>query len=164
MTRFFSILGVGVLVLVYSLTSSGQEGGHPVDRIIDRAHQLLGKSYRLGGQSVDSGFDCSGLMVYLFKSEAGIHLPRTAASMHKGKGKVVDRAQLKRGDAVFFKHNKRQPISHVGIYIGNNRFIHAPRKGKVIRIDSLSNNYWDKRYVSSKRLHNLPVVSTKRQL
>ncbi|MGY2297167.1 C40 family peptidase [Pseudomonas yamanorum] len=125
----------------------------PADRIVDRAHELIGTRYKWGGNNARDGFDCSGLMVYLFRSEAKITLPRTAASMFSGKGKNVARHQLKRGDAVFFKTAGQRSINHVGVYIGNGRFIHAPRSGKTTRIDSLNNTYWNKHYVSARRLH-----------
>ncbi|MPR02389.1 NlpC/P60 family protein [Pseudomonas sp. MAFF 212408] len=126
----------------------------PADHIVGRAHELIGTRYRWGGNTVSGGFDCSGLMVYLFRSEAGITLPRSAASMFTGEGKKIARHQLKRGDAIFFKTlGHRRGINHVGVYIGNGRFIHAPRSGKTTRIDSLNNTYWNKHYVAGKRLH-----------
>ncbi|MBS4077711.1 C40 family peptidase [Pseudomonas rustica] len=125
----------------------------PTNRIVDRAHELIGTRYRWGGSNVREGFDCSGLLVYLFKTEAGIQLPRTTASMFNSLGQVVPRKQLKPGDAVFFKHDRRRPVSHVGVYIGGGRFIHAPSRGKVMRIDLLESDYWNKRYLAAKRFH-----------
>lgn len=125
----------------------------PASKVVSRAHELIGTPYRWGGTSVSQGFDCSGLLVYLFRSETGIHIPRTTSLMLGSKSKVVDRASLKSGDVVFFKHNGRQRMKHVGIYIGGNRFIHAPRTGKAVRIDSLSNKYWNKSYFTAKRFH-----------
>ncbi|WP_243459159.1 C40 family peptidase [Pseudomonas fluorescens] len=139
--------------------SSQRTSSHPpahgrhVDKVIDRAHELIGVPYRWGGTTVSKGFDCSGLLFYLFRSEAGIHIPRTTTAMLKSSAKTIARQHLKRGDAVFFKHNGRQRMNHVGIYIGNDRFIHAPRTGKHIRIDSLSNRYWNKSYYVAKRFH-----------
>ncbi|WP_073521801.1 C40 family peptidase [Pseudomonas fluorescens] len=121
--------------------------------MVSRAHELIGTPYRWGGASVSKGFDCSGLLVYLFRSEAGIHIPRTTSSMLSSTSKVVDRKNLKSGDVVFFKHNGRQRMKHVGIYIGDNKFIHSPRTGKHVRIDSLSNTYWNKSYFTAKRFH-----------
>ena len=94
-----------------------------------------------------------GDRVYLFRSEAGIHIPRTTSLMLKSASKVVKRAHLKSGDVVFFKHNGGQRMKHAGIYIGDNKFIHAPRTGKHVRIDSLSNKYWNKSYLTAKRFH-----------
>lgn len=131
----------------------GPSTGALEHKVVSRAHQLIGTPYRWGGSSVAGGFDCSGLMVYLFGTEAGIKLPRTATSIFRSSKQTIARKDLKRGDAVFFKHNKRKPISHVGVYIGNGHFIHAPSKGKFTRIDSLNNGYWSERYVAGKRLY-----------
>lgn len=122
-------------------------------KVVSRAHELIGTPYRWGGVSVSQGFDCSGLLVYLFRSEAGIHIPRTTSLMLGSKFKIIDRENLKSGDVVFFKHNGRHRMKHAGIYIGSNRFIHAPRTGKHVRIDSLSNKYWDKSYFAAKRFY-----------
>jgi cell wall-associated NlpC family hydrolase len=124
-----------------------------VGKVVDRAHELIGVPYRWGGTSVSKGFDCSGLLFYLFRSEAGIIIPRNTTSMLNSKAKTIPRHNLKTGDAVFFKHNGDSRMKHVGIYIGDNRFIHAPRTGKTIRIDSLANNYWSKSYLVAKRFH-----------
>ncbi len=121
--------------------------------LVRRAHELIGVPYQWGGTSESKGFDCSGLLFYLFRSEAGINIPRTTSSMLSSKAKTVYRDELKSGDAVFFKHNGGSRMNHVGIYIGGDRFIHAPRTGKTIRIDSLSNGYWNKSYFTAKRFH-----------
>lgn len=131
----------------------GSDSAKRASKVVGRAHELIGTPYRWGGTSVSSGFDCSGLLVYLFRSEAGINLPRTTKSMLNSKGKNIARHSLQTGDAVFFRHNGRARLKHVGIYIGNNRFIHSPRTGKSIRIDSLSNTYWNKSYLAAKRFH-----------
>jgi cell wall-associated NlpC family hydrolase len=124
-----------------------------IDNVIDRAHELLGTPYKWGGSSADQGFDCSGLLVYLFKTEANIQLPRTTAAMHRSAAATVKRNALRPGDAVFFKGNGQGQISHVGLYIGEGKFIHSPRAGKNIRIDSLANSYWKKNYTTAKRFH-----------
>lgn len=124
-----------------------------VREVINRAHELIGVPYHWGGASVSKGFDCSGLLFYLFRSEAGIQIPRSTSSMLNSKAKTIYRRDLKSGDAVFFKHNGRNRMKHVGLYIGNNQFIHAPRTGKSIRIDSLENSYWNKSYLTAKRFH-----------
>lgn len=124
-----------------------------VDNVIDRAHELLGTPYKWGGNSVKQGFDCSSFLVYLFKTEANIRIPRTTAAMHRSSAPDIKRNALKPGDAVFFKGNGRGQVSHVGLYIGEGKFIHSPRTGKSIRIDSLSNSYWNKNYTTAKRFH-----------
>lgn len=131
--------------------------GAPTDKriggLVVRAHELIGTRYRWGGASVSQGFDCSGLLFYLFRNEAGINIPRTTTSMLNSKAETVERDKLKVGDAVFFKHNGGQRMNHVGLYIGNGRFIHSPRTGKTIRIDSLNNTYWKQSYHTAKRFH-----------
>ncbi|MFQ6348878.1 C40 family peptidase [Pseudomonas sp. R11F] len=125
-----------------------------IDDIVDRAHELLGTPYKWGGTSVQQGFDCSSFLVYLFKTEAQIQIPRTTAAMHRSPAPTIKRNALKPGDAVFFKGNGRGQVSHVGLYIGEGKFIHSPRTGKNIRIDSLSNRYWNKNYTTAKRFHS----------
>ncbi len=125
-----------------------------INNVVDRAHELLGTPYKFGGTSVQQGFDCSSFLVYLFKTEANIHIPRTTAAMHRSTAATIPRNALKPGDAVFFKANGRGQVSHVGLYIGEGKFIHSPRTGKTIRIDSLSNNYWNKNYTTAKRFHS----------
>ena len=124
-----------------------------VANVVDRAHALLGTPYKWGGTSAEQGFDCSSFLVYLFKTEANIHIPRPTAAMHRSTAATVKRNELKPGDAVFFKGNGRGQVSHVGLYIGEGKFIHSPRAGKNVRIDSLSNNYWNKNYTGAKRFH-----------
>ncbi|WP_445261341.1 C40 family peptidase [Pseudomonas sp. RL_5y_Pfl2_69] len=122
-----------------------------VKKVIDSAHSLLGIPYLWGGMSREKGFDCSGMLVYLFKNEANIHLPRTTSAMLNADLQKVARHQLKPGDAVFFRTQGGTRSNHVGLYIGDNRFIHAPRTGKTIRIDSMDNSYWKKNYTTARR-------------
>ncbi|MDY4302559.1 C40 family peptidase [Pseudomonas salmasensis] len=124
-----------------------------IDDVIDRAHELLGTPYKWGGTSAEQGFDCSSFLVYLFKTQANIQIPRTTTAMHRSSAATIKRNALKPGDAVFFKGNGRGQVSHVGLYIGQGKFIHSPRTGKTIRIDSLSNRYWNKHYTTAKRFH-----------
>ncbi|NWA27012.1 C40 family peptidase [Pseudomonas gingeri] len=124
----------------------------PIDNVVGRAHQLIGTPYRWGGMSVN-GFDCSGLLVYLFQQEADIKLPRTTVAMRRSNARTIERKNLKPGDAVFFRRNGQNTINHVGLYIGGDKFIHSPRSGKTVRIDSLSNSYWKKSYTLAKRFH-----------
>jgi cell wall-associated NlpC family hydrolase len=124
-----------------------------ISNVVDRAHELLGTPYKWGGSSVKQGFDCSSFLVYLFKTEANIQIPRTTAAMHRSTAATIPRTALKPGDAVFFKGNGSGQVSHVGLYIGEGKFIHSPRTGKTVRIDSLSNTYWNKNYTTAKRFH-----------
>ncbi|WP_300628208.1 C40 family peptidase [Pseudomonas sp.] len=134
-------------------TFAAKHAASGVEDVIDRAHQLLGTPYKWGGTSVEQGFDCSSFLVYLFKTEANIQLPRTTAAMHRSTAATIKRNALKPGDAVFFKGNGQGRVNHVGLYIGEGKFIHSPRTGKNVRIDSLSNTYWSKNYTTAKRFH-----------
>ena len=124
-----------------------------IGNVIDRAHELLGTPYKWGGNSVEQGFDCSSFLVYLFKTEANIVIPRTTAAMHRSTAATIKRNALQPGDAVFFRANGSGQVGHVGLYVGEGKFIHSPRKGKSVRIDSLANNYWKKNYTTAKRFH-----------
>lgn len=129
---------------------SAPERGN-LKRLLNHAEQLLGTPYRWGGDSAETGFDCSGLLVYLFREEAGLELPRSTGAMIRGQHRQVSRDALKPGDAVFFSHNGSRRASHVGLYIGSGRFIHAPSRGKRVRIDSLDDGYWDHHYRTARR-------------
>jgi cell wall-associated NlpC family hydrolase len=113
---------------------------------------LLGISYRMGGSTPQSGFDCSGLVRYVFQSAIGLNLPRRAEEISRI-GAKVDRQELKPGDLVFYK-TLRKTFSHVGIYLGNNRFIHAPSAGGAVRIDDMTQSYWAARFNGARRVEN----------
>jgi len=133
-------------------SSSGRRSSGSQDEagdLIMNAMSLIGLSYRFGGNSPTQGLDCSGFMQYIFKRSMGITLPRTSAEM-AAVGQQVDRANLKPGDMVFFGSGGR--VSHVGMYIGNDRFIHAPRTGRDIEITSMNGNYWKSRYITARRV------------
>ena len=119
--------------------------------VLSRAVNVLGTPYRWGGSSPSKGFDCSGLVKYAFNDVAAVDLPRTSNAMASGHGLKVDRKDLKPGDLIFFKLKSRR-VNHVAIYLGNDRFIHAPRRGKSVSIDTLKKPYWDNHYVVAKRV------------
>ena len=119
--------------------------------VLSRAVNVLGTPYRWGGSSPSKGFDCSGLVKYAFNDVAAVDLPRTSNAMAAGHGQKVDRKDLKPGDLLFFKLKSRQ-VNHVAIYLGNDRFIHAPRRGKAVSIDTLNKPYWEQHYVVAKRV------------
>ncbi len=118
--------------------------------LVVNALGLLGIHYRLGGNTPSSGFDCSGMVRYVFQSAMGLSLPRRAEEISRI-GIKVGRDQLKPGDLVFYK-TLRQAFSHVGIYLGNNRFIHAPSAGGAVRVDDMTEGYWAARFTGARRI------------
>lgn len=117
--------------------------------VILEAFKLVGVRYRFGGNDEDSGLDCSGFVRLVFKDSIGASLPRTAREMSE-MGEQIDVSQLKPGDLVFF-NTMRRAFSHVGIYLGDNHFLHAPRTGAEVRVESMS-SYWMKRYNGARRI------------
>lgn len=112
--------------------------------------ELVGINYRRGGTDPDSGLDCSGFVQTVFRDSIGKLLPRTASEQSKV-GEKVDRKELKAGDLVFF-NTMRRAFSHVGIYLGDNHFVHSPRTGSEIRVEDMSQSYWVKRYNGARRI------------
>ena len=128
-------------------------------KVQDRASSMVvaamgfvGVRYQRGGNSVEGGFDCSGFTRHVFEISLGLVLPRKVDDQASAPGLVaVGRADLRPGDLVFFNTLKRT-FSHVGIYIGDNRFVHAPRSGKLIRTESLDFAYWAQRFTGARRI------------
>jgi len=122
------------------------------DSILERGMSLIGTRYRFGGTSEKSGFDCSGFIGYLFREEAGMTLPRSTREMINVDAPKVARNKLKPGDLLFFSTNGRGRVSHAGIYLGDNQFIHSSsRRSGGVRIDSLGDRYWSKTFIEAKR-------------
>jgi cell wall-associated NlpC family hydrolase len=123
-----------------------------VQTLLKRALALLGTPYRWGGTGTN-GFDCSGLVGYVFKTALGIDLPRVSRDMTTA-GERVDRSALTAGDIVLFKvHGKR--VDHVGIYVGNGQFLHAPRTGKDVMVSRLDEGYWSGKFMEARRIAGL---------
>jgi cell wall-associated NlpC family hydrolase len=120
-----------------------------IKTVLQRAFTLLGTPYRWGGTSPEGGFDCSGLVGYVFRT-IGIDLPRVSRSMAQEGTAVADRTALAEGDLVFF--GKRGRVDHVGIYIGEGKFLHAPRTGRDVTVSSLDTGYWSRKYLQARRL------------
>ncbi len=118
--------------------------------VILQGLKLVGVRYRLGGNNEDSGLDCSGFVRLVFKDSIGASLPRTAKEMSEV-GQQIDASQLKPGDLVFF-NTMRRTFSHVGIYLGDNHFMHAPRTGAEVRVESMDSSYWVQRYNGARRI------------
>lgn len=111
---------------------------------------FLGIKYRFGGETPNTGFDCSGLVSYVAEKSLGLKLPRSSAEIAR-EGKSIKTSELKKGDLVFF-NTRGHRNSHVGIYLGNSQFVHAPRSGSVVRVESMDIAYWKKRYNGARRL------------
>ena len=125
------------------------------DRAGDLAMQamtLLGINYKRGGNTPETGLDCSGFVRYVFKEAWGANLPRTSAEISK-MGKPVDTKDLQPGDLVFY-NTLRRGFSHVGIYLGDNKFIHSPSSGGQVRIESMKVDYWRKRFNGARRVED----------
>ncbi|HEX7053053.1 MAG TPA: C40 family peptidase [Burkholderiales bacterium] len=116
-------------------------------RAAAQALKMVGKRYRYGGASPSQGFDCSGLVQYSYR-QAGVKLPRSTAAQLRAT-RPIRRAELRRGDLIFFDE-KSGPDSHVGIYLGDGTFVHAPSSGKKVRRDRLDSPYW-RRHISELR-------------
>jgi len=118
--------------------------------VIFYALSMVGISYRWGGSSPQTGFDCSGFVSHVYRQIAGLVLPRDSYAMARlGQPVTVD--DLKPGDLVFF-NTMRRPFSHVGIYLGEKRFVHAPSAGKNVNVVDMTEPYWAKRYSGARRI------------
>ncbi len=119
--------------------------------LVDSAMNFLGVPYRRGGSDADAGFDCSGFTRHIFERSIGLLLPRRADEQANDAGlQAVRRQELEPGDLVFFD-TMRRTFSHVGIYVGEHKFIHAPRPGGEVRIDDMRASYWSRRFTGARR-------------
>ena len=133
-----------------SSLSSLDEYGSAAEQLVDQALDYLGVRYRSGGTSPATGLDCSGLVLNVFRNAIGFDLPRTAAEMSR-MGDKIGRKDLKPGDLVFF-NTMRRAFSHVGIYLGDGKFVHAPSSGGKVRVEAIATGYWSKRFNGARRL------------
>lgn len=117
---------------------------------VAKALDLVGIRYRRGGTSPETGFDCSGFVSHVFREGLGLILPHNARAMSKG-GEVVKRDELQPGDLVFF-NTMRRTFSHVGIYLGEHLFVHAPASGGEVRVEDMRGSYWGKRFNGARRV------------
>lgn len=135
-------------------TGSAQTGagviGHVAQDVLFLAISLVGTPYRYGGNTPQGGFDCSGLIGYVFREAAALSLPRTTRELQAMRGHEVRREALASGDLVFF--GARGRVNHAGIYVGEGRFVHAPSSGGTVRLDALDGHYWRDSYLGAKRV------------
>ena len=136
--------------LMVQLDQVRQNVGSQASDLVNTAMGFLGVRYRRGGNSVETGFDCSGLVRAIYEQTAGLLLPRRAEQQAAATERI-DRKDLKPGDLVFF-NTMRRAFSHVGIYIGDGKFIHSPRSGEEVRVESMSLSYWARRFDGARRV------------
>ncbi|MBG6074531.1 C40 family peptidase [Polaromonas sp. CG_9.11] len=130
-----------------------QNVSQKASELVVNAMGFLGVPYKWGGTDADTGFDCSGFVVSVYQQSIGLLLPRKAEQQAAATQKI-DRTDLQPGDLVFF-NTMRRAFSHVGIYVGNGKFIHAPRAGAEVRVESMGGSYWQNRFNGARR-----VIST----
>lgn len=146
------------LVLALGLLLAACGGGHKrapppppqANDVLMRAIGLVGTPYRYGGNTPAGGFDCSGLIGYVFKDSADLNLPRTTGGLASMSVPRVERGRLQPGDLVFF--GPRGRVNHAGIYVGEGRFVHAPSSGGTVRLDALDGHYWRDHYLFARRV------------
>ena len=129
-------------------TTPAAETPGRIQTVLKHALALLGTPYRWGGTTT-AGFDCSGLVGYVFRTTLGIELPRVSRDMAKA-GELVDRSHMSPGDLVFF--GRRGRVDHVGIYLGDGRFVHAPRTGRDVTVSSMEDGYWGRKFLEARRV------------
>jgi cell wall-associated NlpC family hydrolase len=118
--------------------------------VLMRAISLVGTPYRYGGNTPESGFDCSGLVNYVYRDMLDLRLPRSSRDLARWQGPRIDPQRLAAADLVFFGNGG--DVSHVGIYVGEGRFVHAPSTGGTVRLDHLDGPYWREHYSGAKRV------------
>ena len=150
--RLLSLAGMLLWLLSGCGTPMYRAGDNGIERekIVDAARSMIGVPYQYGGESPADGFDCSGLVQYAYR-RAGYQLPRTTGQQYRHVQPIPSRF-LRPGDLVFFSNKYDRFVSHVGIYLGDNRFIHAPSSGKTVSVASLRDPYWRRHFASAGRL------------
>lgn len=136
--------------MVVEATDVEQTWSDKAQEVLMQALSLTGIQYKYGGKSPETGFDCSGFVRYVFSQATKITLPPTARAISQ-MGKTVKKEELQPGDLVFF-NTLKTAFSHVGIYMGNNKFIHSPSAGGSVRVESMDNAYWNKRFNGAQRI------------
>ncbi len=140
--------------LLTQIGQVGQSVSHKASELVVTALGFLGVPYRMGGNTVETGFDCSGFVRAMYQQTVGLILPRKAEQQAAATEKI-ERGDLQPGDLVFFNTLKRA-FSHVGIYVGEGKFIHSPRPGGEVRVESMGVSYWNHRFDGARRVSPQP--------
>ncbi|MBQ1782857.1 MAG: C40 family peptidase [Gammaproteobacteria bacterium] len=157
-TLLFAALWLSGCATTPPPTVSAQPGhesaaqGALANDILFRAIGLVGTPYQWGGNTPEGGFDCSGLIGFVYRDVAGLTLPRTTRELLAMPAKAITRDQLSAGDLLFFATGNSRSVNHAGIYVGEGRFVHAPSKGGTVRLDYLADRYWNRAYLDARRL------------
>ena len=136
--------------LLNRISEAGNQMQNQASELVVGAMAFLGVPYRRGGNSADSGFDCSGFVKAIYEQSIGLVLPRSAAQQAAAT-QTIDKSELRPGDLVFF-NTMRRAFSHVGIYVGNGKFIHSPKPGAEVRVEDMGLAYWTRRYDGARRV------------
>ena len=136
--------------LLNRISEAGNQMQNQAAELVVGAMAFLGVPYRRGGNSADSGFDCSGFVKAIYEQSIGLVLPRSAAQQAAAT-QTIDKSELRPGDLVFF-NTMRRAFSHVGIYVGNGKFIHSPKPGAEVRVEDMGLAYWTRRYDGARRV------------
>ncbi len=134
-----------------------QSVGHKASELVVNAMGFLGVPYKRGGNSAETGFDCSGFVRAIYEQSIGLILPRRA-EQQAAVTQNIDKAELQPGDLVFFNTMKRA-FSHVGIYVGEGKFIHSPKPGAEVRVESMGVAYWARRFDGARRVQGTPPAN-----
>lgn len=154
------LLYLGILVIMVGCASlppeppardTGPMSGERAEALLQTL-LMLGVDYRYGGKSPETGFDCSGLVAHVFREAYGIELPHNARAQSE-MGMRVSLSELRAGDLVFYNTLNR-PFSHVGIYLGDGRFVHAPKTGAQVRVEPIRGRYWMRRFDGARRIQS----------
>jgi cell wall-associated NlpC family hydrolase len=151
--RFVLEKGLAPDGLLNKLGQVGQNVGNSASELVLTAMGFLGVPYRRGGNTAESGFDCSGFVKAMYENTVGLVLPRRADQQAAATSKV-DKNDLQPGDLVFFNTMKRA-FSHVGIYVGEGKFIHSPKPGAQVRVEDMGQSYWQRRFDGARRVLSL---------